>query len=76
MIFVPGKKVKKIHTIGGSEMIAIPKEWGNYYKTSGKKMDEVIMYVNSLLVVVPTNAKNRKYLEERARKIVEGKEVK
>jgi len=36
-------------------------------------MNEVVMYVNSLLVVVPTNAENREELEKRARKIVEGK---
>jgi hypothetical protein len=79
---MPGlEKRRKIHKVGDSEMISLPSSWRDFWKEKEDILDksknnrgEVDIYVNSLLVVVPRQAKNYEELKERARKIVEGHE--
>lgn len=66
------KKGRKIHKIGDSDMVAIPPDWKRYWiGDDGEDLEEVDIYVNSLVILVPTNAKNYDELTERAREIVE-----
>jgi hypothetical protein len=69
---MPGKTERKIVKVGGSKAVMMDPKWLEFFEKDLKDNDnKVVMYSDSLVVIVP---KGREDLEEKARKIVEGRD--
>jgi hypothetical protein len=69
---MPGKSERKVFNVGDSKVVSMDPKWLKFFEKDLKDNDgKVLMYSNSLVVIVP---KGRPDLEEKARKIVEGRD--
>jgi len=70
LIGMPGETTRKAFRLGGSVVVALPADCVKYYNLEGK---EVKVLYDSLLVIIPPNARISRQRLEQIRRLLEGR---